>query len=62
MLNGYKIIDADSHVIEPGQMWAKYLEPQFQEYAPSLEMKIKGESIAEKVSVQLQQQANKQMQ
>lgn len=62
MLNGYKIIDADSHVIEPPQMWAKYLEPQFQEYAPSWEMKIKGESITEKVSLQVRQKANKQMQ
>ncbi len=45
MLNGYKIIDADSHVIEPPQMWAKYLDPKFKDFAPSLNMKIKGETI-----------------
>lgn len=50
MLNGYKIIDADSHVIEPPNMWAEYLEPEFKQFAPSAEMKIKGEDIVEKVS------------
>ena len=31
MLNGYKIIDADSHVIEPPAMWGQYLEPKFKD-------------------------------
>ncbi len=53
MLNGYKIIDADSHVIEPVDMWLKYLEPEFKEFAPSKEMKIKGEPITSKVSQQV---------
>lgn len=61
MLNGYKIIDADSHVIEPPNMWAEYLEPQFKQFAPSAEMKIKGEDIVEKVSKQVRDEANKQM-
>lgn len=34
MLNGYRIIDADSHVFEPSQMWAKYLAPEFKQFAP----------------------------
>ena len=51
MLNGYKIIDADSHVIEPPQMWAKYLDRKFKDFAPSLDMKIKGEPIAEKKEI-----------
>ena len=46
MLKGYSIIDADSHVIEPPTMWAEYLEPEFKQFAPSAEMKIKGEDIA----------------
>ncbi len=54
MLKGYQIIDADSHVIEPPQMWTKYIEPQFQEFAPSPDMKIKGEAIAEKISLQVE--------
>lgn len=62
MLNGYKIIDADSHVIEPQQMWAKYLEPEFREFAPSMDMKIKGESITTKISQQVRDRGNRQMQ
>lgn len=61
MLNGYKIIDADSHVIEPQDMWVKYLEPEFKEFAPSKDMRIKGEPITEKISQQVQQEGNKQM-
>ena len=61
MLNGYKIIDADAHVIEPPQMWAKYLAPEFQAFAPCPAMKVKGETITEKVSQQVQQEGNKQM-
>ncbi|WP_013320761.1 amidohydrolase family protein [Gloeothece verrucosa] len=61
MLNGYKIIDADSHVIEPPQMWAKYIDPKFKDFAPSLDMKIKGELITEKVSQQVEKEGNKQM-
>ena len=45
MLNGYKIIDADSHLYEPHQMWLDYLEPAFESFALSPDLKIKGESI-----------------
>ena len=61
MLNGYKIIDADSHVIEPPEMWAKYLDPEFREFAPSPDMKIKGEPITETISKQVEEEGNKQM-
>ena len=61
MLQGYSIIDADSHVIEPPAMWAEYLEPEFRQFAPSPEMKIQGEEIVEKVSKQVRDDANKQM-
>ncbi|MCA2640693.1 MULTISPECIES: amidohydrolase family protein [unclassified Microcystis] len=61
MLNGYKIIDADSHVIEPPAMWGQYLEPKFREFAPSADMKIKGEPISQKISPQVQKEGNKQM-
>ena len=61
MLNGYQIIDADSHVIEPPYIWSRYLEPQFQDYAPSAEMTIKGQPIAEKISQQVKNEGNKQM-
>jgi predicted TIM-barrel fold metal-dependent hydrolase len=50
MLNGYQIIDADSHVIEPSDMWEKYLEPAFKSFALSSDLKIKGEQIYYKIS------------
>src|SRR5450432_2498514 len=31
-----KIIDADSHVLEPPNMWLDYIEPRFREKAPRL--------------------------
>jgi len=34
MLNSYRIIDADGHVVEPIDMWEKYLEPEFRSRAP----------------------------
>ncbi len=48
MLNGYRIIDGDSHVFEPTHIWEKYLEPQFKSFAPSPDLKIKGEEIVSK--------------
>ncbi|HSE85788.1 MAG TPA: hypothetical protein VLJ79_06190 [Candidatus Binatia bacterium] len=29
-----RVIDADSHVLEPPDMWAQYLEPEFRDKAP----------------------------
>lgn len=37
MLQGYKILDADSHVMEPNEMWEEYLEPAFKSFAPQKE-------------------------
>ncbi len=50
MLNGYPIIDADSHVLEPMQMWAEYLEPRFRQFAPTPEMMLAGEPVYSKIS------------
>ena len=61
MLNGYKIIDADAHVIEPPDMWVKYLDPEFREFAPSPDMKIKGQPITRQISLQVQEEGNRQM-
>ncbi|MEA5553437.1 amidohydrolase family protein [Anabaena cylindrica UHCC 0172] len=49
MLNGYKILDADAHTIEPVDIWKQYLNPAFQEFAPSPDLKIKGENIYHKI-------------
>lgn len=40
MLNKYKIVDADCHVIEPFEMWEEYLEPEFKSRAPYKEQNI----------------------
>ncbi len=61
MLQEYRIIDADSHVVEPLIMWGEYLEPEFQKFAPSIDMKMQGEEIVEKVSKQVSAIGNRQM-
>lgn len=61
MLNGYQIIDADSHVTEPPDMWEKYLEPAFKSFAPSPDMSIRGEKIYNKISAQVRIEGAKQI-
>ncbi len=29
MNNGFAVIDADRHVMEPSDLWDRYLEPEF---------------------------------
>ncbi|MFB2920609.1 amidohydrolase family protein [Aerosakkonema funiforme] len=61
MLNGYRIIDADSHIYEPVDMWKQYLEPAFKNFAPSPDMKINGEEIVNQISAQVRMEGNKQI-
>ena len=35
MRNGYKVMDSDIHVIEPPDLWQRYLDPEFRDRAPS---------------------------
>ncbi len=35
MYKGHRYIDADSHVLEPADMWQKYLEPKYRRFAPA---------------------------
>ena len=35
MYKGHRYIDADSHVLEPANMWEKYLDPKFRRFAPT---------------------------
>jgi len=32
--NGFKIIDAELHVMEPADLWQKYIDPEFKDRAP----------------------------
>ncbi len=34
MYKGYRYIDSDAHVLEPHDMWEKYLEPEFHDFMP----------------------------
>ncbi len=61
MLNHYQIIDADAHVVEPPDLWQKYLEPAFRRFAPSPELTIAGESLLYKYSNQLRLEGAKQV-
>ncbi len=31
---GFKVFDSDMHVMEPPDLWQRYIEPEFKEYAP----------------------------
>lgn len=56
MLNGYQIIDADSHILEPSDIWENYLDPAFKSFAPSRDLKIRGETIYHKISDEIGEQ------
>ena len=32
--SGYKIIDSDMHIMEPPDLWERYIDPQFRSQAP----------------------------
>ena len=36
MWNGFKVIDADAHHHEPQHLWAKYVEPEYQDRVPKV--------------------------
>ena len=31
---GFKVFDSDMHVMEPPDLWQRYIEPEFKEFAP----------------------------
>lgn len=35
MYKGFKVIDADSHMMEPDEIWDKYVDPEFRPWGPS---------------------------
>ena len=34
MKAGYRVVDADAHVIEPADLWSRYVEADFRDRAP----------------------------
>ena len=52
MRNGYRIVDTDTHQMEPISMWSEYIEPAFRDRAPRHEkidgrfaLAVEGESV-----------------
>jgi predicted TIM-barrel fold metal-dependent hydrolase len=45
----YRLIDADTHVLEPGDMWQKYIDPAYREQAPFVFVDSDGK---ERISIQ----------
>jgi uncharacterized protein len=37
----YSVIDADGHILEPLDLWQKYMDPKFRDRAPKV---VKGEN------------------
>jgi len=46
MFNGHRLIDSDAHVLEPADMFAKYLEPEFRAPPPVAWSGYAGEPLA----------------
>ena len=61
MLNEYQIIDADSHVLEPNDLWEQYLEPAFKSHAPSQDLKVGGKEIFYKQSAEIRNEGAKRV-
>ncbi len=34
MKQGFKVMDSDMHIIEPPDLWQRYIEPEFKDQAP----------------------------
>ncbi len=52
MRNGFRVVDTDTHQMEPIQMWSDYIDPEFRERAPrrekidgNLSIVVEGESV-----------------
>lgn len=52
--NGFKVLDSDLHVIEPADLWLRYIEPKYRdqaplgtnEYVPDMNLKHEGQYIS----------------
>ena len=46
MYNGYKFIDSDAHILEPADLFERYLEPQFRSEMPRAWVDYQGDPLA----------------
>jgi predicted TIM-barrel fold metal-dependent hydrolase len=51
MYQGHRYIDADSHVLEPSDLWERYLEPRFRRPMPRSIVEYAGDPLAFRVQV-----------
>ena len=49
MRNAYNVIDADGHILEPLDLWDKYIDPKFRDRAPRI---VKGENGKERLVIE----------
>ncbi len=45
----YNVIDADGHILEPLDLWDKYIDPKFRDRAPRI---VKGENGKERLVIE----------
>src|SRR5438128_10747549 len=45
----YNVIDADGHILEPLDLWDKYIDPAFRDRAPRI---VKGENGRERLVIE----------
>ena len=48
MGRAYNVIDADGHILEPLDLWDKYIDPAFRDRAPRI---VKGENGKERLVI-----------
>ena len=51
MGRAYNVIDADGHILEPLDLWDKYIDPKFRGRAPKI---VKGENGKERLVIEEQ--------
>ena len=49
MRNQYNVIDSDGHILEPLDLWDKYIDPKFRDRAPKI---VKGENGKERLVIE----------
>jgi uncharacterized protein len=53
LYGGYRVIDADCHVMEPLSLWRERLEPELRAHAPSRAMEVDGRSVLDRLSAEV---------
>jgi predicted TIM-barrel fold metal-dependent hydrolase len=45
MTRRYQVVDADTHVLEPGDLWRNYIDPMYREQAPHVYIDAEGHEV-----------------